>query len=161
MRPYRQATGEERQAIREAAAQVLAACPEVVLAFLFGSFLDEPWFRDVDFGVVVDPSRVPPEAEFDLAARLAADLELRLHLPVDVVILNRAPVALRHRAVQGQVLVNKDPELCDRLRETTWREYADLEPFLRATVRDLLNLPPRGMAGGGPSGGRSPAGGGQ
>ncbi|MBX6378691.1 MAG: nucleotidyltransferase domain-containing protein [Clostridia bacterium] len=141
MRPYKQATDEEKHGIRRVIAELLEVRPEVVLAFLFGSFVDEPWFRDIDIAVLVDPQRVPPDEEFGWAAEMATALELRIGHPVDVVVLNRAPVALRFRAVRGEILVNKDPELCDRLIETTCKEYADFEPFLRATVRDLLNGP--------------------
>lgn len=138
MRPYLQASDTERKAIRDVITQVLTARREVSLAFLFGSFVDQPVFRDVDVGVMVDPHEVPLEAEFDFAAGLATDLEVHIRRPVDMVVLNHAPVSLRHHAVRGEVLVSKEAELRDRLLETTWRMYADFEPFLRASLRDLL-----------------------
>lgn len=138
MRPYFEASESERRKVRDTIARILDARPEVILAFLFGSFVDQPHFRDVDVGVVVDTGLVPETAALDLAAELATELEWETRLPVDLNVLNYAPVALRYSASRGKVLLCKDAGLRDRFVELAWKEYLDFEPFLRASLRDLL-----------------------
>lgn len=139
MRPYLQASEPERKAVRETIACILSARPEVILVFLFGSFVDRPQFRDVDVGVVVDSRRVPETATFDFASELATELEWATRLPVDLNVLNYAPIALRYSASRGEPLLCKDEGLRDGFVDLAWKEYLDFEPFLRASLRDLLS----------------------
>lgn len=139
LRPYLQASESERRAVRDTITHILSARPEVILAFLFGSFMDRPQFRDVDVGVVVDTGLVPETAAFDFASELATELEWETRLPVDLNVLNYAPIALRYSASRGEPLLCKDERLRDRFVELAWKEYLDFEPFLRASLRDLLS----------------------
>lgn len=139
MRPYLRASESERTAVRNTIARVLGPRPEVVLAFLFGSFRNQPEFRDVDIGVVLDSDLVPEPAALDFASELATELEWQIRLPVDLIVLNYAPIALRYSASRGEPLLCKDEELRDRFLDLAWKEYMDFEPFLRASLRDLLN----------------------
>lgn len=143
LRPYLECPEDGRLEVRETLAQVLGQEPAVQVAFLFGSFVDQPRFRDIDVGVLVDPQQVPEAAAWDFAWDRATRLELATRLPVDLSVLNYAPVALRYHASLGQVLVCKEPEACDAFCERAWDEYLDFEPFLWASLRDLLE-------GGGP-----------
>lgn len=138
VRPYLQASAEERQQIRTTITQVLAARPEVLVAFLFGSFLGEPRFHDVDLGIVVDPKLVPNTAALDFASDLANELEWKTRLPIDLNVLNEAPIALRYNASRGELLLSKDDGVQGQFLEQAWREYLDFEPFLRRSLQDLL-----------------------
>ena len=74
----------ERSQIVERLRRVLKSKDEVVFAVVFGSFLTNPVFHD---------------------------LTKRLSLPVDVVVMNHAPMWLRLRALKGKVVVDRDPML--------------------------------------------------
>lgn len=138
MRRYLEASPPRRQAIRERITGILRARPEVIGAFLFGSFVQERPFRDVDLGVLVDPGRVPEAAAPGFASALASELEWETRVPVDLTVLNYASIGLRYHASRGEVIVCRDPERCNQFREQAWREYLDFEPFLRTSLRDLL-----------------------
>ncbi len=138
MEAYLQASADDRQRVRDTLARVLGDHPQVVVAFLFGSFLDQPRFRDIDVGILVDPRQVPESDAWSFASQLATDLELAIRYPVDLVILNYASIAVRYYASLGEVLVCKDAETRYLFLERAWDEYLDFEPFLRASLRDLL-----------------------
>lgn len=115
----------------------LGSRPEIVFAYLHGSFESGGPYRDVDVAVWVDPAREP-----DRGARYALDLALALEqgleARVDVQVLNEAPLAFRYHALAGRVLFTRDEEFLDELRARTWDEYFDFAPLARQYLRDAL-----------------------
>ena len=111
--------------------------PEIVFAYLHGSFTSPGPYRDVDVAVWVDPAREP-----DHGTRYALDLALWLERGlgprVDVQVLNDAPLAFRYHALAGRLLFTRAGEFLDELRARTWDEYFDFEPFARQYLRDAL-----------------------
>ena len=132
MRLHR-AAAEERERVSRALATALAAEPDVEFAWLHGSFLTGGPFHDVDVGVHLLPAA---------GGRPYRGVELALHLghairlPVDVRVLNDAPVAfLFHVFRAGRPLICRADERMADLMERTLREYLDRAPLLRrATV---------------------------
>lgn len=117
----------------------LEARPEIVLALLHGSFPQGGPYRDVDVAVWLDPGALSRDERF----RYALDLSVRLHVelgsPIDVRVLNDAPLAFRYHALQGQPLVVRDERFLDELRERTWDDYLDFLPFARQYLREALS----------------------
>jgi predicted nucleotidyltransferase len=87
--------------------EAIEARPEVVFAVLFGSRADGRARPDSDWdiGVYVDDT-LDATARFQLRRELATALEPALQ--VDVVVLNDAPPLLGHRALAGQLVVDRD-----------------------------------------------------
>ena len=107
--------------------------PDVVFAWLHGSFLTEGGFHDVDVGVHLGAAadqRLP--RVLDLTTRLSSDAGF----PVDVRALDDAPLAFRFHVFRtGRLLLTRDDELLADCLERTMREYLDVAPLLRrATV---------------------------
>ena len=115
----------------------LEARPEIVFAYLHGSFVSSGPYRDVDVAVWVNPAREP-----DHGTRYALDLSLELEqglgARVDVQVLNEAPLAFRYHAMDGRLLFTRDQEFLDELRARTWDEYFDFAPLARQYLRDAL-----------------------
>jgi predicted nucleotidyltransferase len=104
----------------------------VVAALLFGSRArgtNRPG-SDVDVGVWADPSLDPGE---QLALQLALGSAAEEALPgheIDVVLLNGAPPALRHRALrEGVVLVDRQPATRIGLAASAIVEFLDTQPL--------------------------------
>ena len=115
----------------------LEARPEIVFAYLHGSFESGGPYRDVDVAVWVDPAR-EPEHGTGYALDLALVLERGLDARVDVQVLYDAPLAFRYHALAGRLLFTRDEEFLDELRARTWDEYFDFAPFARQYLRDAL-----------------------
>lgn len=108
--------------------------PNVLAVFLFGSQVDgyaSPE-SDVDLAVLFerDPS-LEEELDLGVAAEEALGMER-----VDVVNLNRAQLLLRHRAISGLLIYERDPVRISDFIEDTILRYIDYEPDLRAFYRD-------------------------
>ncbi len=117
----------------------LDARPEIVFAYLHGSFLSGGPYRDIDVAVWLDPARVARDDRSRYAVDLSVALHLGLKQPVDVRVLNDAPLAFKYHALKGQALVMRDPEFLDDLRARTWDEYFDFLPFARQYLREVLS----------------------
>jgi len=109
-----------------------AAAPEVSTAYLFGSTARGTRRADSDVDVAVLLAEDPPRTLEGLRFDLAAELERYVHLPVQLVILNRAPADLVHRVLRdGVLLVDRDPSARIRYEVRKRNEYFDLLPMLR------------------------------
>ncbi|HXT22713.1 MAG TPA: nucleotidyltransferase domain-containing protein, partial [Thermoanaerobaculia bacterium] len=61
-----------------------------------------------------------------------AELERRLDLPVQLVVLNHAPPDLVHRVLRDAILLlDRDPSARIRFETRSRREYFDVLPYLR------------------------------
>lgn len=79
----------EKEAIRQRLRRLLEARPEIAFAYLHGSFVDRVRYSDVDIAVYLDPPVVEP---FDYEMEVSAALTLAVRVPVDVHVLNGAPL---------------------------------------------------------------------
>ncbi|HEX2164434.1 MAG TPA: nucleotidyltransferase domain-containing protein [Thermoanaerobaculia bacterium] len=83
---------------------------------------------DVDLGVLFASEAPPPLAALDLEDRL----ERALGLPVQLVVLDRAPADLVHRVLRDGVLIlDRDRSRRIRFEVRARQEYFDLLPVLR------------------------------
>ena len=131
--------GPERQSLIAALQHELEVRPQIVFAYLHGSFLAGGAYRDIDVAVWLDPSRVTRGDWDQYALDLSVTLHLGLRQPVDVRALNDAPLTFRYHALRGRPLVVRDQELLDEMRARTWDEYFDFLPFARQYLREALS----------------------
>jgi len=105
---------------------------DAVAVYLFGSVARGTAHAgsDVDVGVLL--AEDPPRTLEGLKLDVGSDLELRLGLPVQLVVLNRAPADLVHRVLRdGKLLLDRDPSKRIRFEVGKRSEYFDLQPILR------------------------------
>lgn len=125
---------QRRAEVMNRLAEDLAHDREVLFAYVYGSFLDSEAFHDVDVGVYVE-NDVPDRA---LALRLAQRLSERVKLPVDVRVLNLAPVSFRYHVLTGKLLFAKDEARLAHVMEDTMSRYFDIAPMLRRTAKEAF-----------------------
>jgi predicted nucleotidyltransferase len=124
---------DERTALVEAIRPALASLDlPIVCAYLFGSRArrDADAQSDIDVAVLIDPA-LPPQDRFHLGLALASDLERRLGVSVDLVVLNDAPPSLAHRVVRdGVVILSRDERQRIRFEADVLRAYLDFREVL-------------------------------
>jgi uncharacterized protein len=106
--------------------------PEIAAAYLFGSVARGTAGpgSDVDLGLLYTDD--PPRTLAGLGLDLENDLERLLGLPVQVVVLNRAPVDLVVRVLRdGKLLFEGNAVKRVRFEVRSRMEFWDLEPFIR------------------------------
>ena len=113
---------EEREAIVAKVREVLED-EGVLLAILFGSFVELDSFRDIDLAVYTRDYE-----DLSFIFRLANRLEEELGYPVDVVPLNIIPPRFRHYILtKGVVIVEEKPGLYEALLAQTMDEIEELK----------------------------------
>lgn len=84
---------------------------------------------DVDVGLLY--FQAPPATLSGLPYREEAELTTTLGMPVQLVVMNTAPVDLVHRILRYQhLLLDKDPSFRVRFEVKRRNEYFDLKPVL-------------------------------
>src|SRR5436305_5865050 len=104
----------------------------IAAAYLFGSVARGTAGpkSDVDVGILYEKD--PPLTLEGLGLRLEGDLESLLGKPVQLVVLNHAPVDLTIRVLRdGKLLVDRDRTKRVRFEVKTRFEFFDLEPYLK------------------------------
>jgi predicted nucleotidyltransferase len=109
-----------------------ASSQGVVAAYLFGSVARGSARTGSDVDVAILYSTAPEASLEGIPLALEAELEKQLALPVQVVVLNTAPVDLVHRVLRdGRLLIDLDPSARVRFEVKARNEYFDLLPVLR------------------------------
>lgn len=107
---------------------ILSSIEGIVFAYLHGSFIERDLFRDIDVAVWI----ADPEKAFEYAVDLSTRLEIRLGLPLDLQVLNEAPLPFKyHVLTRGRLLLSRDEKLRARIVDEVVRKYLDFMEFLR------------------------------
>jgi predicted nucleotidyltransferase len=122
---------------------VLAAEPKVLFAYVYGSFLEDRPFHDIDIGVYLAFSE-KTEANFfalDLGMKLESVLKASLQEripPVDVRVLNWAPPSFAYHLIRGRLLFSRDEDL--RVCFCVWAmwHYLDLKPLRDRALKEAI-----------------------
>ncbi len=102
--------------------RVLELEEDVLLAIVFGSFVELDSYRDVDLAVY------SLRRTLDYLAGLSAKLELELRIPVDVVPLDEVPAKLRYKIlVKGIIVYERKPGIYEALLSRTIDELYYIE----------------------------------
>jgi uncharacterized protein len=118
---------------------ILEKHQEISFAYLHGSFNEQGSFADIDIAVYLNSL---PQSPLAYELQMEADLMRELgRYPVDVRILNRAPLSFRYNVIrEGKVLVVRDEDQRSTFQETTVTRYFDFAPYRDAYLKETLGL---------------------
>ncbi len=118
----------------------LSGVEDLLLGYLYGSFLVRDDFHDIDIGVLVAGERTPYEV-FKYAMKIASNLErcITPRYEVDLRILNTAPVKFQYEVVKtGRVVFARDENLRTAFEADVLVKYLDLRYLYDRMDRALL-----------------------
>ncbi len=102
--------------------EALAGRAAIAFAYLYGSFVQGLPYHDLDVALYLRPVL---KDTFEHEMQLSVELTRRLGFPVDVHILNEAPLGFRHSVLQGKILLVRDEALLTDFIEQVSRAYAE------------------------------------
>jgi predicted nucleotidyltransferase len=105
----------------------------VAFAAVFGSFLTDDGFRDIDVGIWTREA-APSRLDLDLASFLSQ----LVSLPVDVRRLNTAATSFLFHVLRGRIIAVSDQRFLAALMERVARDYHDRAPLLHRATRDAF-----------------------
>lgn len=130
---------EEYDGTKKRLGEALAQDPHVLFAYIHGSFSPKDNFGDIDVAVFLKAEREVNFLRYELS--LEAVLQKLFPFPVDLRVLNNAPVSFRYSVIkQGQKLVDKDESRRVEFEVATMSRYFDFYPLRRRYLKEVLNL---------------------
>ncbi|MBI4549294.1 MAG: nucleotidyltransferase domain-containing protein [Ignavibacteriae bacterium] len=112
--------------------------PEIVFSYIYGSFVELEQFRDVDVAIYYDEATAKQLDTLGYESKLSRELEKLIKLPVDVRVINNAPMGFQYSVTCGKVLTSRDEEFRCSFVERVWGMYLDYEPSVKEFIRDMF-----------------------
>lgn len=129
-------SAEQREDFVRRITEALCGHPGIAFAYLYGSVLDSERVHDVDIGLYLEDDKIG-EAH-NLIEHIASRLTAELHMPVDIRVLNDAPLTFLYHVFRGELLFSRNDELLTAMLEEVPRRYLDLAPLLRQATKDAF-----------------------
>ncbi len=131
---FQMSPAQKQQAV-ETIKNTLKSEKDIQFAFIYGSFHDEDGdnlpFRDIDVGVYVTSMDKKESVYYGL--ELSERLSSLIKVPVDVRVVNFAPITFQFHVVRGQLIIDNNEDARCTFMEHVARHYLDMKPlFLRA-----------------------------
>jgi len=130
-------TPQERERKKDLLTASLQGHGEILFAYLYGSFAEGLPFHDIDVGVYLACEKLTPAEVFQYETKGAVEIEALVGLPVDLRVLNHAPLPLQYHISQGQLLFSRAEPARYAFLEATWRDYFDYYPLIRQFFYDI------------------------
>ena len=130
---------EKEKIIQRISSCIFEQYDEIFTVYIFGSFISAQYFSDVDIAIIVvmDLS-MPLEFELELENRL----EKAIKFPVDVRILNQAPISFAQNVFRtGRVIIDKNPNMRADFESRVLKQYFDFSPFHQRYLQEVINAP--------------------
>ena len=125
----------QKKGIIDELTRLLREREEIIFAYLHGSFLTHD-FRDIDIAVYLKK-----DEDVLYEVELGVELEKILKFPVDVRVLNSAPLTFKFKVIKdGLLLFSRDERIRSDFEALTISEYHDFSYFRRRYRREVLGI---------------------
>ena len=133
------ATIQEKEECINAISSFLQHHSEIFAVYLFGSFVTEKSFADVDLGVLL---RREPKDILEYEIELESKLEKLERFRLDVRVLNRAPISFAQNVIRhGRLIIDKEPNIRSDFESYVLKKYFDFARFRRVYLTEVINAP--------------------
>jgi len=132
---------KEREEIKRSAEEVLLREEGIVFAYCFGSFLNDPSFRDIDVGIYAENIKKEDvfSYELELAEKLASATGCAFDV-FDVKVLNFAPYSFLNNIFRkGYLIFSHQPELLSDLIEKTSIFVSANEGVSEQSMKEIIS----------------------
>lgn len=130
----------EKKVIIERISSRLSKQKKIVFAYIFGSFVLEKNFHDIDIGIFIANKKGINPLNFEL--RKENEINSLVHFPVDVRIINDAPISFVYHVIKDGLLIKDDaPSKRADFEGMIFKKYLDLAFFRKQYLREVINAP--------------------
>jgi hypothetical protein len=111
---------------------------EIIFAYIFGSFIEEESFNDIDIAIYLNENKTSSKSTF-YEIELSNQIEKRINMSIDIIRLNFAPDSIVHRATKGLLIKNDNDNLRINYITTCWKKYWDYQKIINEYILELKN----------------------
>ena len=134
---YFQISSQAKEEIITHIRSFLEKVPDLLFAYVHGSFITDEKFRDIDVAIYLKAAPLSPlQMELELETELLGVVN---KCPVDVRILNDAPLSFRYNVIKhGKPLVVIDDDARSDFEENVFSQYFDFVPYRKLYLKKAL-----------------------
>lgn len=130
---------EKEKVIKEISTCLSQRHKDIMTVYIFGSFMSARSFSDIDIGIVTVMDLSQP---LDFELEMESQLEKAIKYPVDLRILNQAPISFSQNVFRtGRVIIDKNPNMRADFEGRILKQYFDFSPFLQRYLQEVTNAP--------------------
>jgi len=111
---------------------------EIIFAYIFGSFIEEENFHDIDIAIYLNENKTSSKSTF-YEIELSNQIESITSIPIDIIRLNSALDAIVYRASKGLLIKNTNDNLRVNYITTCWKKYWDYQKIIQEYMSELKN----------------------
>jgi len=140
MKEFYKIEADKKEKIISEISKVSADDRTVVFAYIYGSFLNGPSFRDIDIGIYLKEIEMDKvfNYELELSGRVAKAVALPFDI-IDVKVLNFAPDSFLNNIFRnGKILFSNDYKFLTDMIERTSLDAILNEGIREQSLRDLI-----------------------
>jgi len=126
----KQISDEERITIISKIRKPLKEEKKIIFAYLYGSFVKEDEFNDIDIGIYLEKEKFLSDyAIFKYSLSLSSKIEMELpDFEIDMRVLNEAPLSFQYQVItEGRIVIEKDND-----------KRVDFESYVRDLYFDFI-----------------------
>ncbi|MFZ5634010.1 MAG: type VII toxin-antitoxin system MntA family adenylyltransferase antitoxin [Bacillota bacterium] len=132
--------GSQKKKTVETVKNILCSRTEINFAYIHGSFTGDNGFRDIDIALYLEKDLLG-DRELKYEIDLEIKLEEVLTYPVDVRVLNHAPLSFQFQVIKGGILLfERDEESRVDFQVKTLDFYFDFAPFRRRYLKEMIGI---------------------
>ncbi len=105
----------EKGLVRRKLIKALKSREEILVVIIYGSFISSPIFRDIDIGILTG-GKISYKELLEYEDILSEELSHIVGLPVDVRVIDYAPLWFRAKVLRGEVLLERSSGMVPILR---------------------------------------------
>ncbi len=140
MKEYFSMKPKKRKKVVKRIKKTLQQQKEIIFSYLFGSFLDNLTFRDIDVGVYL--KEINKEEVFDYELKLAERISNNCDVPFDIIevkVFNFAPNPFLNSVFrEGKLLFSRDNKLLTDMIEKSSLESIANEYIAKQSLKELV-----------------------
>lgn len=131
---------KEKEVLTGKVSDILKAKQNILFAYIFGSFISGDSFKDIDVGIFISGEKL--KSPLNLELQMEGELEDAIHLPVDVRIINKAPLSFIYNILKGgKVILDNNRSLRADFEGLVYKKYFDFQHLTREYLREIINAP--------------------
>ncbi len=128
----------QKEKTLEVIKNILCGPAEVLFEYIHGSFIRGKGFRDIDIALYLRDDMLKDRIT-DYEIEMEIKLENALKYPVDVRVLNHAPLSFQYRAIkEGILLFERDGDFRVDFQVGTLDFYFDFAPFRKRYIKEMI-----------------------
>ena len=139
MKRIRDICQKEKKKVQLLLGELLKKEKGILFAYLHGTFEEGKPFRDIDLAVFVEEAIIPRNKVMDFEIAASLRLQESIEMPVDLKVLNYAPLGFQYYSTTGLLIMCKDDDLRVDYLTKIRSLYFDFKPSSERFLLEMID----------------------